>query len=98
MGMRVRGKATARPNEVGDPSLRVRDGVCRGPEFPDEKTEMHLACQTWQAMCGPRCFGPDRRPNIGSNYGFAGISRDRPLSVRGAANPPDGRRRLRRPR
>jgi hypothetical protein len=46
MGVRVRGKATARPDEVGDPSLRVRTWCLSGTGIPRHRRTKHLACQT----------------------------------------------------
>jgi hypothetical protein len=58
MGLRVRGKATAGPNEVGDPSLRVRTWCLPGTGIP--RRRKREACGVPNLSGAARAAG--RRP------------------------------------
>ena len=75
MGMRVRGKATARPNEVGDPSLRVRNWCLPGTGIPRRKKSDAAGVPNPAG----RCFGPERGPNDGWNRVVVGKNVSAPL-------------------
>ena len=98
MGMRVRGKATARPNEVGDPSLRVRTWCLPGTGIPRRKKRNASGVPNpfvavRAAVRRPRSPGdPRREPQ------FFPEKSDRLPTARVVAAAGGGRRRLRRPR
>jgi|GEM_PF-3177299 hypothetical protein len=48
MGVRVRGKATARPKESQRPHLKC--GMCRAVGPPDDDEEMHKPCQSFRQL------------------------------------------------
>ena len=90
MGMRVRGKATARPEKVGDPTLDFQaEGTGRRPKPAPRSLLMHEACQSagsvfpeFPRFPGRRwCSISQRAPH------FASVRYDSAMQVPPAASP-----------
>ena len=71
MGVRVRGKATARPDQVGDPNPSCKDLVSAGDRNSPLTLKVHLACQTEWPSLMPEYCRPEGRMLRGRDSAFA---------------------------